>query len=94
MAQGVGRASAGHAVQLAAEALKGIAIVINRIGARKKFACFCEQDDYAAHDKTSSGNVHITRGDGNALGPEMVNHLAGTVDDVLHSQPDALAKVG
>jgi len=61
MAKGVGGASAGHAVQLAAETLKGIAVVIDGIGSRKQLARFREQDDHTAHDQTSGSNVDITR---------------------------------
>ena len=94
MAKRIGRAASGHAVQLFAETLEGIAIVVNRIGAGQQFARFGEKDHHAAHHQASRRNVDVARCDGDAFGAQMVDHLAGIVDDVLHSLTDPFTEIG
>ena len=68
MAERIGRASSGHAVQLPAQTLKRVAVVVDWIGAGKQLARLSEQDYHAAHNQPSSSDVDIARRDGHTLG--------------------------
>jgi len=61
MAESVGGAASGHAVQLLAKTLNRVAVVVNGIGAGQQFARLGEKYDDAAHYQTRSSNVDIAR---------------------------------